>query len=59
MPGDYEFLGLIVRNRNHSVVYICVTNRLSRRTSGYREGNRTGFALQVSMQGTDLLGALP
>jgi putative endonuclease len=41
---DYNFWIYIVTNRNHSVLYIGVTNRLSRRTWEHREGSREGFA---------------
>ena len=34
----------IVTNRNHSVLYIGVTNRLSRRVWEHREGIGAGFA---------------
>ena len=39
-----HFWVYIITNRNHSVLYIGVTNRLSRRTWGHREGARVGFA---------------
>jgi putative endonuclease len=41
---DYNFWIYIVTNKNHSVLYIGVTNSLSRRTWEHREGNRPGFA---------------
>ena len=44
MPRDYNFWIYIVTNRNESVLYIGVTNSLSRRTWEHREGTRTGFA---------------
>src|SRR5438874_13440414 len=44
VPRDYNFWVYIVTNRNHSVLYIGVTNRLSRRTWEHREGARVGFA---------------
>jgi putative endonuclease len=44
MPCDYNFWVYIVANRNHSVLYIGVTNRLSRRTWEHREGTKAGFA---------------
>ena len=44
MARDYNFWILFVTNRNHSVLYIGVTNRLSRRTWQHREGVKTGFA---------------
>jgi len=44
MARDYNFWIYIVTNRNHSVLYIGVTNRFSRRTWEHREGNRAGFA---------------
>ena len=44
MARDYNFWIYIVTNRNHSVLYIEVTNRLSRRIWEHREGNGSGFA---------------
>jgi putative endonuclease len=44
MRRDYNFWLYIVTNRNHSVLYIGVTNRLSRRTWEHREGSKVGFA---------------
>jgi putative endonuclease len=44
MARDYNFWILFVTNRNQSVLYIGVTNRLSRRTWQHREGVKTGFA---------------
>ena len=44
MPRDYNFWVYIVTNRNHSVLYIGVTNRLSRRAWEHREGSGAGFA---------------
>ena len=44
MPRYYNFWVYIVTNRNHSVPYIGVTNRLSRGTWEHREGTGTGFA---------------
>ena len=44
MGRDYNFWVYIVTNRNHSVLYIGVTNWLSRRTWQHREGNSAGFA---------------
>ena len=44
MPRDYDFRIYIVTNRNHSVLYIGVTNRLSRRVWEHREGIGAGFA---------------
>ena len=44
MPRDYNFWIYFVTNKNHSVLYIGVTNRLSRRTGQHREGDRVGFA---------------
>jgi putative endonuclease len=41
---DYNFWVYIVTNRNHSVLYIGITNRLSRRTWEHREGSGIGFA---------------
>jgi putative endonuclease len=44
MPRDYNFWIYIVTNKSHSVLYIGVTNRLSRRTWEHREGSKVGFA---------------
>jgi putative endonuclease len=44
MPRDYNFWVYIVTNRNHSVLYIGVTNRLSQRTWEHRERTGAGFA---------------
>ena len=44
MSRDYNFWVYIVTNRNHSVLYIGVTNRLSRRTWEHREATKAGFA---------------
>jgi putative endonuclease len=45
MPRDYNFwVYIITTNRTHSVFYIGVTNRLSRRTYEHREGSKVGFA---------------
>src|SRR5581483_6582 len=43
MPRDYNFWIYIVTNRNRSVLYIGVTNRLSRRTWEHRQGSKVGF----------------
>jgi putative endonuclease len=43
MPRDYNFWVYIVTNRNHSVLYIGVTNSLSRRTWKHREGIGANF----------------
>ncbi len=44
MARDYNFWIYIVTNRNHSLLYIGVTNRLSCRTWQHREGVKAGFA---------------
>ena len=44
MARDYNFWIYIVTNRNHSVLYVGVTNKLSRRTWQHREGSGDGFA---------------
>jgi len=44
MSRDYNFWIYIVTNRNHSVLYIGVTNGLSRRAWEHREGTGAGFA---------------
>ena len=41
---DYSFWVYIVTNRNHSVLYIGVTNSLSRRTWPHREGIGAAFS---------------
>jgi putative endonuclease len=41
---DYNFWVYIVTNRKHSVLYIGVTNSLSRRTWEHREGAVAGFS---------------
>ena len=43
MVRDYDFWIYIVTNRNHSVLYIGVTNSLSRRVWKHREGIRASF----------------
>jgi putative endonuclease len=43
MPHDYNFWIYIVTNRNHSVLYIGVTNSLARRAWERREGVGAGF----------------
>jgi putative endonuclease len=44
MAHDYNFWVYIITNRSHSVLYIGVTNRLSRRTWEHRVGVKAGFA---------------
>src|ERR1700745_147016 len=44
MAHDYNFCVYIITNRSHSVLYIGVTNRLSRRTWEHRVGVKAGFA---------------
>jgi putative endonuclease len=44
MSRDYNFWVYMITNRNHSVLYIGVTNRLSRRTWEHQEAVKTGFA---------------
>jgi putative endonuclease len=43
MSRDYNFWIYIVTNRNQSVLYIGVTNGLSRRAWEHREGTGAGF----------------
>jgi putative endonuclease len=50
---DYSFWVYIVTNRNHSVLYIGVTNSLSRRTWQHREG--TGAAFPAAYRCTKLI----
>jgi putative endonuclease len=44
MGRDYSFWIYIVTNRNHSVLYVGVTNSLSRRAWQHREGTGASFA---------------
>ena len=43
MSRDYDFWIYIVTNRNHSFLYIGVTNSLSRRIWEHREGIGAAF----------------
>ena len=43
MARDYDFWVYIVTNRNHSVLYLGVTNSLSRRAWEHREGIGANF----------------
>ena len=43
MARDYDFWVYIVTNRNHSVLYIGLTNSLSRRAWEHREGTGANF----------------
>src|SRR4051794_16046649 len=43
MPRDYNFWVYIVTNRNHSVLYIGVTNNLAQRISEHRQGTGANF----------------
>jgi putative endonuclease len=43
MARDYNFWIYIVTNRNHSVLYIGLTNSLSRRAWQHREGTGASF----------------
>jgi putative endonuclease len=58
MPCDYNFWVSIVTNRNRSVPYIGVTNRLSRRSWEHREGAKVGFAAKYKCKKLILLRAL-
>jgi putative endonuclease len=40
---DYDFWVYIVTNRNHSVLYLGITNSLSRRVWEHREGSGANF----------------
>ena len=53
MARDYSFWIYIVTNRNHSVLYIGVTNSLSRRSWQHREG--TGAAFPAANRCTKLI----
>jgi putative endonuclease len=50
MRRDYHFWIYIVTNRNHSVLYIGVTNSLSRRTWNHREGVCASFPARYQCQ---------
>jgi putative endonuclease len=41
---DYDFWVYVVTNRNHSVLYIGLTNSLSRRVWEHRQGTGANFA---------------
>ncbi|MEY2439607.1 MAG: putative endonuclease [Verrucomicrobiota bacterium] len=43
MARDYDFWVYIMTNRNHSVLYIGLTNALARRTSEHRQGIGANF----------------
>jgi putative endonuclease len=43
MAREYDFWVYIMTNRNHSVLYIGLTNSLSRRTWEHREGTGANF----------------
>ncbi|HEV3098630.1 MAG TPA: GIY-YIG nuclease family protein, partial [Candidatus Udaeobacter sp.] len=43
MPREYNFWVYIVTNRNHSVLYIGMTNSLAQRTSEHRQGTGANF----------------
>ncbi len=43
MARDYDFWVYVVTNRNHSVLYLGVTNSLARRISEHREGTGANF----------------
>ena len=43
MPRDYDFWVYIVTNRNDSILYIGITNNLSRRTWEHRESTGANF----------------
>ena len=43
MPREYNFWVYIVTNRNHSVLYIGVTNNLAQRITEHREGTGANF----------------
>ena len=54
MPRDYDFWVYIVTNRNDSVLYIGVTNSLSRRTWKHREGKKTALINRMNPSWLDL-----
>ena len=43
MARDYDFWVYIVTNRNHSVLYIGMTNNLAQRTLDHRQGTGANF----------------
>jgi putative endonuclease len=43
MPWQYDFWIYIITNRNHSVLYIGLTNSLSRRAWEHRQGTGANF----------------
>ena len=43
MPREYNFWVYIVTNRNHSVLYIGVTNNLAQRMAEHRQGTGANF----------------
>ncbi|MBV9656965.1 MAG: GIY-YIG nuclease family protein [Verrucomicrobia bacterium] len=46
MSCEYQFWVYIVTNRNHSVLYIGMTNNLARRTGEHRRGIGAAFPVQ-------------
>jgi putative endonuclease len=50
MARDYDLRIYIVTNRNHSVLYIGVTNSLSRQTWKHREGIGASFPARYQCQ---------
>ena len=60
MPRDYNFWVYIVTNRNHSVLYIGVTNSLSRWPRGFgRAGSPLHAASRVGPTARTGVLALP
>ena len=55
MSRDYNFWIYIVTNRNHSVLYIGVTNSLSRRIWEHRERAPARISSSLPMQKANLL----
>jgi putative endonuclease len=43
VPRDYNFWVYIVTNRNHTVLYIGVTNSMARRITEHRQGTGANF----------------
>ena len=44
MPRDYDFWVYILTNKNRTVLYVGMTNSLSRRVSEHQSGETEGFA---------------
>jgi predicted GIY-YIG superfamily endonuclease len=58
MSRDYDFWIYIVTNQHDSVLYIGITNSLTRRISEHRSGELPGFTAELSLPQINLLRAL-